>query len=195
MYNIIKYNIYADVLWIIIICNSCNIIYFYKYLLEYNFLNNLNMIDISIEQHNNYNQGDDILTDDESTSSNDESTSSNDESPNLPDESSNSNDESPNLPDEYPISTNLNNNAPNIVYPINETLDSNKISDVQSASLVDDTLIKKKYKDECIICFSSFKKKQTVITTCEHKFHKTCLIKWLRIDNICPICRKATPLI
>ena len=25
---------------------------------------------------------------------------------------------------------------------------------------------------------------------CEHTFHKNCIIEWLKVQNICPICRK-----
>ena len=54
--------------------------------------------------------------------------------------------------------------------------------------------IKDKTKNECIICFINYKNNNMITTKCNHSFHKKCLLKWLKIDNICPVCRTKNPL-
>ncbi|KAG5673614.1 hypothetical protein PVAND_003643 [Polypedilum vanderplanki] len=56
--------------------------------------------------------------------------------------------------------------------------------------------IKKKDEDEerCIICIDSMKRCQALMTLpCAHKFHKKCIITWLRFEHFCPICRTVVP--
>lgn len=44
---------------------------------------------------------------------------------------------------------------------------------------------------ECPICFESLKTRKKVMTTsCNHKFHTTCMKKWLGSNDTCPCCRE-----
>lgn len=46
--------------------------------------------------------------------------------------------------------------------------------------------------DICCICLDSMeidKKKTLSSMECEHTFHTECLLEWLKIKGICPICR------
>lgn len=42
----------------------------------------------------------------------------------------------------------------------------------------------------CTICLSSIKDffKKTYKTSCNHKFHKKCIRKWLKNKKTCPLC-------
>ena len=53
----------------------------------------------------------------------------------------------------------------------------------------------KKYLPQCGICFNPILKYSSnqFTTSCEHKFHRDCLLRWLRISNTCPICRNDIP--
>jgi hypothetical protein len=42
---------------------------------------------------------------------------------------------------------------------------------------------------ECPICFETIKKKDCIVTNCNHYFHKLCLAKNLLERHTCPICR------
>lgn len=53
---------------------------------------------------------------------------------------------------------------------------------------------KNNIKNECVICFIKYKNNNMITTRCNHLFHEKCLRKWLKIDNICPICRTRDPL-
>ena len=44
-------------------------------------------------------------------------------------------------------------------------------------------------EDDCPICFESLVNDEIIITECNHTFHKKCIDKWLKIKNICPICK------
>jgi hypothetical protein len=43
--------------------------------------------------------------------------------------------------------------------------------------------------EDCSICLESFRNKELYISTCKHKFHKTCINQWFETDNRCPLCR------
>ena len=44
--------------------------------------------------------------------------------------------------------------------------------------------------ENCTICLESFSPSQPVTTTiCNHRYHETCLNKWLNIGNTCPLCK------
>lgn len=52
--------------------------------------------------------------------------------------------------------------------------------DIFEISLIDGPL------KQCCICIEH---NSDIITTCEHQFCKSCLIKWLKYNNSCPYCR------
>ncbi|KAJ6894069.1 hypothetical protein NC652_027978 [Populus alba x Populus x berolinensis] len=44
--------------------------------------------------------------------------------------------------------------------------------------------------DSCIICQDDYKSKEKIATLdCGHEYHADCLKKWLRLKNVCPICK------
>ena len=46
-----------------------------------------------------------------------------------------------------------------------------------------------KYKqDNCPICLQPIN--IPTINTCGHAYHRTCIFKWYKYNNTCPICRK-----
>ena len=55
-------------------------------------------------------------------------------------------------------------------------------------------LNKVRTKDECIICFCNLNKKTKITTLCGHTYHQSCINKWTRIENVCPICRFPCPI-
>jgi len=47
-----------------------------------------------------------------------------------------------------------------------------------------------KESDLCAICHDDFAEKQKVSQLpCDHMYHKDCVTKWLKMHNICPMCR------
>lgn len=48
----------------------------------------------------------------------------------------------------------------------------------------------KEESDLCAICHDDFDEKQKISQLpCEHMYHKDCVTKWLKMHNICPMCR------
>jgi hypothetical protein len=45
--------------------------------------------------------------------------------------------------------------------------------------------------DECIICME-FHDGERYRLECKHEYHKSCLLKWMRRSNTCPLCRTET---
>tara|TARA_B110000971_G_scaffold221445_1_gene268607 strand:+ start:4332 stop:4766 length:435 start_codon:yes stop_codon:yes gene_type:complete len=140
-----------------------------------------------IIDNDEYNTGEIILTDDDlSSSSGDEIIDINDDA---------------NVDDDTNVDEDTNVGATNVGDDANVDDETNVGDD---ANVDDETnvggksIIKQlgnnKLKDECIICFTKFSKKETVTTKCGHTFHNRCLRKWLKVDDICPICRTRTPL-
>ncbi|KAG5254758.1 zinc finger family protein [Salix suchowensis] len=44
--------------------------------------------------------------------------------------------------------------------------------------------------DSCIICQDYYKSKEKIASLdCGHEYHANCLKKWLRLKNVCPICK------
>lgn len=49
--------------------------------------------------------------------------------------------------------------------------------------------------DECPICLEALELEERRITRCQHKFHKRCLLNWLKFGgHSCPICRSGRGL-
>ncbi|ROI47810.1 RING finger protein 24 [Anabarilius grahami] len=45
------------------------------------------------------------------------------------------------------------------------------------------------YKQICAVCLEEFKQKDELgICPCKHAFHRKCLIKWLEVRKVCPLC-------
>ena len=42
----------------------------------------------------------------------------------------------------------------------------------------------------CVICFEPIKSCTIYKLECSHQFHNKCILKWKKINNTCPICRK-----
>lgn len=42
---------------------------------------------------------------------------------------------------------------------------------------------------DCSICMSSLSYREAVQLSCEHQYHKSCIISWLKYNSICPLCR------
>lgn len=45
---------------------------------------------------------------------------------------------------------------------------------------------------DCAICHEEMKDTNICTTRCGHKFHHSCMLRWLTINNTCPICRGFT---
>uniref|UniRef100_A0A3P8UVZ4 Ring finger protein 24 n=1 Tax=Cynoglossus semilaevis TaxID=244447 RepID=A0A3P8UVZ4_CYNSE len=44
-------------------------------------------------------------------------------------------------------------------------------------------------KKICAVCLEEFKQKDELgICPCKHAFHRKCLIKWLEVRKVCPLC-------
>jgi len=43
--------------------------------------------------------------------------------------------------------------------------------------------------NECIICYTQLDDINTIVTSCNHKYHTECINRWLINNNNCPICR------
>lgn len=42
---------------------------------------------------------------------------------------------------------------------------------------------------ECSICLEQIDERRILTTQCGHNFHISCLKKWLRMNDSCPVCR------
>src|SRR3990170_1670334 len=48
---------------------------------------------------------------------------------------------------------------------------------------------------DCIICLEPLVSTQPLIALgCKHKFHKDCIMKWLKQSQICPLCKRVVDL-
>jgi alpha-D-ribose 1-methylphosphonate 5-triphosphate synthase subunit PhnH len=49
-------------------------------------------------------------------------------------------------------------------------------------------------KTTCSVCLSEMAdgEKVSVLTACMHRFHRSCVNKWLRDHDTCPLCRAPT---
>ena len=171
------------VLWYMVIYNNINI-----FILKNNELYNINriIVDQTIETI--------VLSDDDTTSSSSNEDNQTDayEIPEIPEINividnntiNNTNNNTTNNTNNNIIDNNTNNNTNNNI--IDNNTNNNTIDNLRKKHI--------RINDECVICLLNLKKKKTIKTKCDHTFHHTCLLKWLRVDNICPICRRGTPL-
>ena len=45
-------------------------------------------------------------------------------------------------------------------------------------------------EDKCPICLQKYKGSDIIKEfPCKHIFHKTCIFKWLKTSNVCPLCK------
>ncbi|KAL5215168.1 hypothetical protein ABZP36_004320 [Zizania latifolia] len=48
---------------------------------------------------------------------------------------------------------------------------------------------RKEKNDECVICCMAYKNRDRLTKLpCEHQYHHSCVIKWLKINKVCPVC-------
>lgn len=76
------------------------------------------------------------------------------------------------------------NNTPYKLQPAtDDVLSALRVSIVSSSDTVVDS--------ECTICQDMIEAKHEIVslTACDHHFHKECLLRWLRLQNWCPVCR------
>ncbi|TNN65402.1 RING finger protein 122 [Liparis tanakae] len=44
----------------------------------------------------------------------------------------------------------------------------------------------------CAVCLEEFRSRDELgVCSCSHAFHKKCLLKWLEIRSVCPMCNKS----
>jgi len=47
---------------------------------------------------------------------------------------------------------------------------------------------------ECAVCLQQFGAEDTLrAMPCAHAFHQDCILRWLRVNHVCPLCRHALP--
>ncbi|KAI5624423.1 RING finger protein 122, partial [Silurus asotus] len=57
--------------------------------------------------------------------------------------------------------------------------------------LKDDTKHFNIHGQTCAVCLEDFKiKDELAVLPCQHGFHKRCLLKWLEVRCVCPMCNK-----
>lgn len=55
-------------------------------------------------------------------------------------------------------------------------------------------ILNKLYDKECPICLDYILNNEHILS-CNHKFHKKCILDWLQKNNICPTCNKQSEYI
>lgn len=77
----------------------------------------------------------------------------------------------------FPLGPQLSHQAPQ------STINDLALNEIEFENLEDE--------QECSICLEYFKDRVNLISveTCKHVFHKECMAKWLKYNNICPLCR------
>uniref|UniRef100_A0A7N8Y031 RING finger protein 122-like n=1 Tax=Mastacembelus armatus TaxID=205130 RepID=A0A7N8Y031_9TELE len=47
------------------------------------------------------------------------------------------------------------------------------------------------FQQTCAVCLEEFRSRDELgVCPCSHAFHKKCLLKWLEIRSVCPMCNK-----
>ncbi|CAL4995650.1 unnamed protein product [Urochloa decumbens] len=60
------------------------------------------------------------------------------------------------------------------------------------ASLREMTVVDQTREDECAVCLKSYEEGDKMkMMPCSHGFHEDCILKWLGISCLCPLCRYA----
>ena len=91
--------------------------------------------------------------------------------------SDNSNNNSFSDNQENKSSKDLDNFSNNPNYAISKIKDPKKLSE---------------NKKKCLICLEKFRKgEESIILPCIHMFHSTCIKKWMKIKDFCPLCKKS----
>eukprot|EP00252_Welwitschia_mirabilis_P021147 TRINITY_DN5338_c0_g1_i1.p1 TRINITY_DN5338_c0_g1~~TRINITY_DN5338_c0_g1_i1.p1 ORF type:complete len:251 (-),score=43.37 TRINITY_DN5338_c0_g1_i1:82-834(-) len=51
------------------------------------------------------------------------------------------------------------------------------------------SFMKKNKREHCIICHMEYRRGERLITLpCKHRYHQTCVSRWLQINKACPVC-------
>jgi len=85
----------------------------------------------------------------------------------------------------YFLRTRIHNYNPTI-QPINENIQTNE-------PIIDITVINdiRQYEGICTICLEEFIENQEVfLHKCNNKYHKQCILDWIKIKNTCPLCKE-----
>ncbi|OEL34977.1 hypothetical protein BAE44_0004004 [Dichanthelium oligosanthes] len=62
------------------------------------------------------------------------------------------------------------------------------------ASLPEATVVTEMMEDECAVCFENYEGGDKLrAMSCSHGFHEGCIVKWLGISRLCPLCRFKLP--
>ncbi|KAF7843736.1 E3 ubiquitin-protein ligase RING1-like [Senna tora] len=50
--------------------------------------------------------------------------------------------------------------------------------------------------DYCCICFEEYHDEEVEISImpCHHVYHNNCIVEWLKISHLCPLCRFEMPM-
>lgn len=80
-------------------------------------------------------------------------------------------------------------NEINVEGSVIDTEEENNLIEKINEQINDETIIMP--DERCPICLESFDKQTTGNKIeCEHIFHKSCIVEWLKKNTTCPVCRK-----
>lgn len=82
-----------------------------------------------------------------------------------------------------------------------EIEESRKLEEQKEKEKQIQILLEKKRKEEeqrksieeaniCVICLVTIEDADRYFLPCSHRFHKNCILQWLALSNMCPICRQ-----
>ena len=68
----------------------------------------------------------------------------------------------------------------------------NYIKDISSTNIINKKSELLLNGEKCVICMQKYKIRENVLllNKCCHHFHKRCLIRWIKKNKSCPICRQ-----